>query len=283
VRAEAEHQHQDHHDQELSWNDVSKRVIEWMRIDVARVNWFSTYRVHHRVADHFRIGRAFILGDAAHIHSPVGGQGMNTGIGDAVNLSWKLAAAIHGNANAALLDSYEPERIKFARQLVATTDRAFIGVTRDGAIARTLRLHIVPLLMPQLVKLATVRRVMFRTISQTTVNYRGSSLSVGRAGDVHGGDRLPWVKMNGAAADNFAPLNSLDWQVHVYGDAKPDLKALCAERKLPLHIFRWTPEIDRTGLQRSSVYLVRPDGYVGLANPEGSATAVRSYLDARQG
>ena len=283
VRAEAEHQHQDHHDQELSWNDVSKRVIEWMRIDVARVNWFSTYRVHHRVADHFRIGRAFILGDAAHIHSPVGGQGMNTGIGDAVNLSWKLAAAIHGNANAALLDSYEPERIKFARQLVATTDRAFTGVTSDGAIARTVRLHMVPLLMPQLVKLATVRRVMFRTISQTTVNYRGSSLSVGRAGDVHGGDRLPWVKMNGAAADNFTPLNSLDWQVHVYGDAKPDLKALCAERKLPLHIFRWTPEIDRTGLQRSSVYLVRPDGYVGLANPEGSATAVRSYLDARQG
>jgi hypothetical protein len=283
VRAEAEHQHQDHHDQELSWNDVSKRVIEWMRIDVARVNWFSTYRVHHRVADQFQMGRAFILGDAAHIHSPVGGQGMNTGIGDAVNLSWKLAAAIHGNANAALLDSYEPERIKFARQLVATTDRAFIGVTSDGAIARTVRLHIVPLLMPQLVKLATVRRVMFRTVSQTAVNYRGSSLSVGRAGDVHGGDRLPWVKMNGAAADNFTPLNSLDWQVHVYGDAKPDLKALCAERKLPLHIFRWTPETDRTGLQRSSVYLVRPDGYVGLANPEGSATAVRSYLDARQG
>ena len=278
VRAEAEHQHQ-----ELSWNDVSKRVIEWMRIEVARVNWFSTYRVHHRVADHFRMGRAFILGDAAHIHSPVGGQGMNTGIGDAVNLSWKLAAAIHGNANAALLDSYEPERMKFARQLVATTDRAFIGVTSDGAIARMVRLHMVPLLMPQLFKLATVRRVMFRTISQTAVNYRGSSLSVGRAGEVHGGDRLPWVKMNGTDADNFTPLNSLDWQIHVYGEAKPDLKALCAERKLPLHIFPWTPQTDRTGLQRSSIYLVRPDGYVGLANPEASATAVASYLEARQG
>src|SRR6185437_8202428 len=73
----------------LSWEDVSKRVVEWMSIDVKRVNWFSTYRVHHRVADHFRKGRAFLLGDAAHIHSPVGGQGMNTGIGDAVNLAWK--------------------------------------------------------------------------------------------------------------------------------------------------------------------------------------------------
>ena len=140
VRADAEHQHEN-----LSWNDVSKRVIEWMRIDVERVNWFSTYRVHHRVADRFRKGRAFLLGDAAHIHSPVGGQGMNTGIGDAVNLAWKLAAVLHGRADASLLDSYEPERIAFARRLVATTDQAFTGVTSDGAIARLVRLNIVPI------------------------------------------------------------------------------------------------------------------------------------------
>ena len=196
VREEAEHQHEN-----LSWNDVSKRVIEWMRIDVERVNWFSTYRVHHRVADHFRKGRAFLLGDAAHIHSPVGGQGMNTGIGDAVNLAWKLAAVLHGRANASLLDSYEPERIAFARRLVATTDQAFTGVTSAGAIARRVRLHIVPLLIPLLFAFRAVRRFMFRTISQTAVNYRGSSLSEGRAGAVHGGDRLPWVKadLNGVA------------------------------------------------------------------------------------
>ena len=127
VRADAEHRHEN-----LSWDDVSTRVIEWMRIDVERVNWFSTYHVHHRVADRFRKGRAFLLGDAAHIHSPVGGQGMNTGIGDAVNLAWKLAAVVHGRADASLLDSYEPERIAFARRLVATTDRAFTGVTSDG-------------------------------------------------------------------------------------------------------------------------------------------------------
>ena len=136
MRADAEHQHEN-----LSWDDVSTRVIEWMRIDVERVNWFSTYRVHHRVADRFRKGRAFLLGDAAHIHSPVGGQGMNTGIGDAVNLAWKLAAVLHGRADASLLDSYEPERIAFARRLVATTDRAFTGVTSDGAIARLVRLQ----------------------------------------------------------------------------------------------------------------------------------------------
>jgi 2-polyprenyl-6-methoxyphenol hydroxylase-like FAD-dependent oxidoreductase len=282
VRAEAEHQHEEHLYDDLSWNDVSKRVIEWMRIDVQRVNWFSTYRVHHRVADHFRMGRAFILGDAAHIHSPVGGQGMNTGIGDAVNLAWKLAAVIHGRANAWLLDSYEPERIKFARRLVATTDRAFTGVTSDGALARLVRLQIAPRLMPPLFTLDTVRRFMFRTVSQTLVNYRGSSLSVGRAGTVHGGDRLPWVKMDGAGGDNFKALDSMDWQIHVYGEARPELKALCDERKLPLHVFPWRQEIARTGIRRSSAYLVRPDGYVGLADPEGSATAVRAYLDARK-
>jgi 2-polyprenyl-6-methoxyphenol hydroxylase-like FAD-dependent oxidoreductase len=276
---EAAHQHED-----LSWNDVSKRVIEWIRIDVKRVNWFSTYRVHHRVADHFRKGRAFLLGDAAHIHSPVGGQGMNTGIGDAVNLAWKLAAVLHRRANASLLDSYEPERIAFARRLVATTDRAFTGVTSSGPVARLVRLHIVPLLIPPLFVLKTVRRLMFRTVSQTVVNYRGSSLSLGRAGTVHGGDRLPWVRMelNGVDQDNFAPLTSMDWQAHVYGEAAPELQATCAGRKLPLHVFPWRPEMNGAGLLRNAVYLIRPDGYVALADRDGSAAAVASYLDARQ-
>jgi 2-polyprenyl-6-methoxyphenol hydroxylase-like FAD-dependent oxidoreductase len=279
VRAEGEQPHEN-----LAWADVSTRVIEWMRLDVRRVNWFSTYHVHHRVADRFRNGRAFILGDAAHIHSPVGGQGMNTGIGDAVNLAWKLAAVLLASADASLLDTYEPERIAFARRLVDTTDRAFTAVTSSGAIARLVRLHIVPLLMPSLFELAAVRRFMFRTISQTVVNYRGSSLSEGQAGPVHGGDRLPWVRadVSGTAADNFTPLTSLDWQVHVYGEAAAGIQAVCEERHLPLHVFPWRPEMSRTGLRPNAVYLVRPDGYLALVDPEGSVTAITSYLDARK-
>jgi 2-polyprenyl-6-methoxyphenol hydroxylase-like FAD-dependent oxidoreductase len=111
VREETGRQEREAQAEKLTWEDVSKRVMGWIGIDVEKVNWFSTYRVHHRVADHFRKGRAFLLGDAAHIHSPVGGQGMNTGIGDAVNLAWKLAAVIHGRANASVLDSYEQERM----------------------------------------------------------------------------------------------------------------------------------------------------------------------------
>jgi 2-polyprenyl-6-methoxyphenol hydroxylase-like FAD-dependent oxidoreductase len=278
IRDEGEDKHEN-----LSWNDVSKHVIAWIHIDVERVNWFSTYRVHHRVANHFRKGRAFLLGDAAHIHSPVGGQGMNTGIGDAVNLSWKLAAVVHGRANASLLDSYEPERIAFAQRLVATTDRAFTVATNSGAMTRLLRLRIVPLLIPLLIRFKSARRLMFRTVSQTVVNYRGSSLSEGQAGTVRGGDRLPWVKMNlnGVESDNFAPLTSMDWQAHVYGDAAAELRAVCDVRKLPLHVFAWRPEMGRAGLRRNALYLVRPDGYVALAAPDASVAALTSFLDAR--
>ena len=276
VRADRERQHD-----ELSWNDVSTRVIEWMRIDVLRLHWFSTYRVHHRVADQFRKGRAFLLGDAAHIHSPVGGQGMNTGIGDAVNLAWKLAAVLQGRAAASILDTYETERIAFARRLVVSTDQAFVGVTSDGAIARFVRLDVVPLVIPTLFAFAAVRRFMFRTVSQTAVHYRASALSEGRAGGVHGGDRLPWVPADGNDADNFTPLTSLDWQVHVYGNPAPDVAAICQKRELPLHVFPWRPAMRRTGLRRNVVYLVRPDGYVALVDPAGGATALASFLDAR--
>src|SRR6058998_2819263 len=139
VRDDAETRHDT-----LTWNDVSKDVIDRMGITVGRVNWFSTYHVHHRVADHFQKGRAFLLGDAAHVHSPVGGQGMNTGIGDAVNLAWKLAAVLKGSSPRSLLETYEPERIAFARRLVATTDRAFAFVNARGPIATQVRTRIVP-------------------------------------------------------------------------------------------------------------------------------------------
>jgi len=85
----------------------------------------------------------------------------------------------------------------------------------------------------------------------------------------------------GVGADNFTPLTSLDRQVHVYGDAAPEIQAVCDGRKFPLHVFRWRPEMGRAGLRRNAVYLVRPDGYVALASPRGSGAAIGSYRDAR--
>ena len=249
---------------ELTFDDIGQRAIQNLKLSVTKVNWFSSYHVHHRVATRFRDGRAFLLGDAAHVHSPVGGQGMNTGIGDAVNLAWKLAAVLNGGAAASLLDTYEPERIKFARRLVATTDRAFTLVTRQGAIARLVRTRLAPLVLPQLFRLPAVRRLLFRTVSQIGVEYRDSALSEGAAGPVRGGDRLPWVQ-TGPHDDNFAPLTALAWQVHVYGDPPHAVAEACAQLRLPLHTFPWTPAMSRAGLVARALYLVRPDGYVASA------------------
>jgi 2-polyprenyl-6-methoxyphenol hydroxylase-like FAD-dependent oxidoreductase len=157
----------------LTFDDVRGKAIEHLKLTIQKVNWFSTYRVHHRVANHFRGGRAFLLGDAAHIHSPVGGQGMNTGIGDAVNLAWKLAANSE-KLSRSLLDITSGG--SFARRLVDTTDRAFTLVTRRGSLARVMRTRLVPRLAP-LFRLPPIRRFMFKTLAQIGVNYRHSRLT----------------------------------------------------------------------------------------------------------
>lgn len=262
---------------ELTFDDVRGRAIHNLKLTIARVNWFSTYRVHHRVADHFRAGCTFLLGDAAHIHSPVGGQGMNTGIGDAVNLAWKLAAVLHGGADDRLLATYEVERIGFARRLVATTDRVFTLVTKQGVLARLVRTRLFPPIAALLFRLAPVRRWLFHVVSQIGVNYRKSPLSQGAAGSIRGGDRLPWLS-TAPGQDNFAPLASLTWQVHVYGEPRSGLAEVCAELGLPLHPFAWQPGMQRIGLRRGALYLVRPDGYIALADPRADPERLRQYF-----
>jgi 2-polyprenyl-6-methoxyphenol hydroxylase-like FAD-dependent oxidoreductase len=257
----------------LSFEDLRLSVERMLDIKIADVNWFATYHVHHRVADTFRVGRCFLAGDAGHIHSPAGGQGMNTGIGDAVNLAWKLAQVLQGRANPALLDTYEPERIAFARTLVATTDRAFRRLAGATLSSRILRSWIIPKVLPLLTRSAAFRDFAFRTVSQIRINYRHSALSRGQAGGIRGGDRLPWVRSG--ATDNFAVLKSLDWQVHVYGTVEPEFLAALPDAKLPVHQFVWSTEAETAGLQRHAAYLVRPDGYVALASNQQDAAAIR--------
>jgi 2-polyprenyl-6-methoxyphenol hydroxylase-like FAD-dependent oxidoreductase len=260
----------------LTFGDISNHAIGQMKLVVTRVNWFSTYHVHHRVTQHFRKGRAFLVGDAAHIHSPAGGQGMNTGIGDAINLAWKLAAVVGGRAPDVLLESYEAERIGFAQRLVASTDRAFTFATGQGSLAAFVRTRLAPIVLPAVFSFEAMRRFAFRTVSQTEINYRGSALSRGAAGGLQGGDRLPWVAVDGA--DNFAPLPRPDWQVHVYGEAKSELAAWCAQRNLPLRAFAWKPEHEAAGLARNALYLLRPDTYVALAETGGSPEPLEQYF-----
>src|SRR5713101_5388824 len=122
---------------------------------------------------------------------------------------------------------------------------------------------IVNTLKPQcllLAKFEAVRHFLFQTVSQITINYRHCSLNAGEAGDIHGGDRLPWVAAEGI--DNYEPLAHLVWQVHVYGRAKPDLAAWCDEHDIPLHVFAWRSQCEEAGITRDALYLLRPDTYI---------------------
>jgi 2-polyprenyl-6-methoxyphenol hydroxylase-like FAD-dependent oxidoreductase len=269
----------------LQFADVSERAIRQLSITDIRVKWFSSYRVHHRVADHFRQGRVLLLGDAAHVHSPAGGQGMNTGIGDAVNLAWKLASALGARATLSTrattqpLDTYESERQAFARRLVASTDRGFTLATAEGPLAHLARTRLVPLVVPALFRLPGVREYLFSTVSQLTLNYRDSPLSVGSAGDVHGGDRLPWVAgIAGQSADNYESLRALDWQVHIYGAAEPQLLAYCAAHGLALREFPWGKPCESAGLAQHALYLLRPDSYVALADARQNTARLHAHL-----
>lgn len=258
-----------------TFEDVRSEAEPLLKVKVAEVNWFSSYRVHHRVAAKFRVGRCFIAGDAGHVHSPTGGQGMNTGIGDAVNLSWKLAHVLQGRADPSLLDTYEAERIKFARSLVATTDRAFQAIVSPGWVGKLVRTVVFPHALPFLTGFAAARRLMFKTVSQVEIDYEASTLSAGKAGDWRGGDRLPWVAT--AGGDNFEALRSLDWQLHVYGSANTALRTTADDMGLRIVDFAWSEAADAAGLKRDAAYLVRPDGYIALALPDQDASELSAY------
>ncbi|MFD0538823.1 FAD-dependent monooxygenase [Actinomadura luteofluorescens] len=103
------------------------------------VVWSSRFRVHHRLAAHYRAGRAFLAGDAAHVHSPAGGQGMNTGIQDALNLAGKLAAVLGDGAPDTVLDEYEAERRPVAEQVVSFTDKMTNVATVGSPVLRGMR------------------------------------------------------------------------------------------------------------------------------------------------
>lgn len=260
----------------LAFEDVSQEAIASMGVKINKVNWFSTYRVHHRVAGNYRKGRAFLLGDAAHVHSPAGGQGMNTGIGDAINLAWKLASVLDKKAPDSLLDTYEVERKAFALKLVETTDRLFSLVTAEGSVANYARTAIAPLLAPMAYGIKPIREFMFRVLSQTMINYRQSHLSEGIAGTIHGGDRLPWVETE--AGDNFACLKNMRWQVHIYGSASSELKEWCTANSLQLEVFEYTVKHKHAGFIQHALYLVRPDMYIALIDKSAQVEKLEQYF-----
>jgi 2-polyprenyl-6-methoxyphenol hydroxylase-like FAD-dependent oxidoreductase len=157
--------------------------------------WSTYFRIHHRHATHYRRERAFLAGDAAHIHSPAGAQGMNTGIQEAWNLGWKLALVVAGEAPGDLLSTYETERMPVGRYVLRFTDRAFRIATSTNPVIRLLRMRLAPDLVRLGLSSRRGRALAFRSLSQLAINYRQSPTSQeGRPrlrGGAQAGDRLP--------------------------------------------------------------------------------------------
>lgn len=246
-------------------------------------HWFSTYRIHHRAAERFRDRRCFLLGDAAHVHSPMGGQGMNTGLQDAYNLAWKLALVAQGRAEPRLLDSYEAERVPVARRLLQTTDRAFQLIVADSWLARVFRTRIMARIVAAAMGLQCTRETAFRAISQIGIAYRDSSLSMARetmpASAPQAGDRFPLFAVRDALSDATISLKDTHFNLLLFGPsgAPADLEPfgdLVAVREARAD----DAAAAKHGIPSTAFYLLRPDGHVGLCGVHCDAFVVGRYL-----
>ncbi|MEA2724493.1 MAG: hypothetical protein QOH59_2264 [Gemmatimonadales bacterium] len=256
-------------------------------------SWFSTYRIHHRRAQRFRDRRCFLLGDAAHIHSPVGAQGMNTGLQDAYNLGWKLALVVSGGAEAALLDSYEAERIPVAQRLLSTTDRAFSVVVSGRRLAGLFRTQVLPKLFALAMTFERVQKLAFLTISQTGISYPDSPLSETLPGlpasAPRAGDRFPWMRLklsaDRAPEDLYAKIDDTRFTLIVIGQPAPTAGVPGLGDLLRTYLVPNEPpndrELARAQIPRIAFYLLRPDGYVGLSGIQLDTEAVKGYLEER--
>lgn len=253
-------------------------------------DWFSTYRIHHRCTERFRAGRCFLLGDAAHVHSPMGGQGMNTGLQDAYNLAWKLALVVDGRADDALLDTYEAERMPVAHRLLDTTDRAFRYVVSTSRIAGVIRTRVAARVASTVMRSARVRRAAFHVLSQIGISYPDSPLSRSldrlAAGAPHAGQRFPWLQValtsGGQPQDLFAALDDTRFTVLVVGQPAPaagdiGLGDLVRVQAIPADGPN-AAVLAAAHVPAPSFYVLRPDGHVGLVGGRYDGAAVRRWF-----
>ena len=255
-------------------------------------NWFSSYTVHHRCVDSFQSGRVLFAGDAAHIHSPAGGQGMNTGLLDAHNLAWKLALVCQGVAKDDLVKTYSEERLPFAHRLLETTDRAFQAAMSQNFWLVFLRTKLFPRAVRTVMRIPFARRFFFETISQIGITHRTRTLSVDHGTEhdtLQAGDRLPIIQIEvdrqaqstidvlkapGFHLIDFAPpakaqknarmLKAINGSASI---AIQHTEAICLDD-------RWRPEVD------GRTYLVRPDMYIGLASTDLTEDQLQRYIES---
>jgi 2-polyprenyl-6-methoxyphenol hydroxylase-like FAD-dependent oxidoreductase len=229
-------------------------------IEARSLYWSSYFRVHHRQVARMREGRIFIAGDAAHIHSPFGGQGMNTGLHDIWNLAWKLKLFLDGHGNQQLLDSYTAERLPVIRNVIETTDHLSKVMGTPNKLAQVLRDAVIPMVS----RLAPFEHAFVERLSELGIAYRGSPIVEGP------GTRYFDDSLRGGLGIRSRFLLFLGSQ------AEPSTKEAAkqlAEAFSAVAELRFSP--------RRGLVLVRPDGYIAYQSHEGdkaSVEAARSVL-----
>ena len=266
--------------------------------------WLAHFHLHHRQAAHYQRGSVFLAGDAAHIHSPVGAQGMNTGIQDAWNLGWKLALVVKGFATPRLLDSYEAERWPVGRTLLRYTDRIFGALVRslsDNAIVSWLRRNVAANVLPTVLTSTRLRAAGFRFISELGIRYRRSPAVAEAEPRLHkgprAGDRFPdarltldgkTVRLQEAVVGPCLTLVLCGdgdlWNTGRLAEHPVCRHGLLRIKRLARHSERSVlvdetgEAFERLGVEDAAQYVVRPDGYVGFRCSGRAFDALESYL-----
>ena len=262
--------------------------------------WATRFGLAHRSASRYREGRVFLAGDAAHVHSPAGAQGMNTGIQDAVNLAWKLAGATRGDSADDALDTYDLERRPVGRAVLRLTDRAYEVSTSTNRLVGFARTRIAPTALQLVSRFGAGRAYAFRRIAELDVRYRRSPLSVNGPGSpgsgIRAGDRLPdgFVSLDGRVVRLHAAIAGPRWTLLLCGpvsawptNASDHISSgTVATRRLSADpeqdVLRVSDDdlLRRLGLTMTEAahLLVRPDGHLGYRARGHDLTGLTAYL-----
>ena len=267
---------------DILYEEIEKRVIEdtQLNLDISNVNWFSVYKVHSRRVNKFSLGRCFLAGDSAHVHTPAGAQGMNTGIGDAYNLAWKMALVLRGKPDIKLLETYNEERLANAKKLLQTTDRLFDFGASEEPITAFFRLHVFPYIAGFALKFDAVKELIFPIISQIGINYRHSSLSETDGNfAVKAGERMPYFTIEGASV--YEKLKEPKFHLLTFFDGEkrpPNFAEILPDELFNFHEFPLYPNIAEIfGANQSFIVLLRPDNYIGFICEEVSVENLKKY------
>lgn len=272
---------------EVLYEEIEERIKQdtELNLDITNVNWFSTYKVHTRHVNKFSEGRCFLAGDSAHIHTPAGAQGMNTGIQDGYNLAWKIWLVLQEKADAKILETYNEERLENAKNLLKTTDRFFNLAASPDALTSYFRTHIFPYIAGFAFSIDAVKKFVFPRVSQIAISYRHGSLSETDGNfSVKAGDRMPYFTIEDASV--YDSLREPKFHLLVYSDGASDFQNFAAELKneyasmLDFSVAPLYPNIAEIfGAKTSFVLLLRPDNYIGLISSEVSVEKLKEYLD----